>query len=82
MTNELEKQFFDTFGINCIKVNDIRNLTYRYIFIDKITDICTNLDETYINLVNDDIVVTDENVLDILEKISKHQVRTLFEEEK
>ena len=80
MTNELEKQFFDISRMNCIKVNDIRNLTYRYIFIDKITDICANSDETYINLVNDNIVVTDENVLDVLEKISKHQVRTLFKE--
>ena len=71
MTTEIEKQFFDISRMGCIKVNDIRNLTYRYIFIDKITDIWTNLDETYISLVGDNIVVTNENVLDVLEKISK-----------
>jgi uncharacterized protein YlzI (FlbEa/FlbD family) len=54
-----------------IRINDIRNLVNRYIFIDKITSIHSLLDETYIYLQCGNVVVTNECVSDVLEKIER-----------
>ena len=54
-----------------IRINDIRNLVNRYVFIDKITSIHSLLDETYIYLQCGNVVVTDESISDVFEKIER-----------
>ena len=96
MTNKLEKQFFDTFGIEPIEIpsreydSDGEICSY-YVEYPQITDrillelICiANREDVYIELVGTDVETMKNNLLEnfihFKRIIPKHQVRTLFEE--
>ena len=52
MTNDLEKQFFDTFGIEPIQVNKCSYINLRDLGLDYGTDICLHLEDENITCGN------------------------------
>ena len=88
MTNELEKQFFDTFGIEERELEYPDNFTYYPEITDRILLelICIAHTSPVITFVSRDVKSLKEEVLMVLcnwvnNKSIKHQVRTLFEED-
>ena len=88
MTNEMEKQFFDTFGIEERELDYPDNFTYYPEITDHILLelICIAHTSPVITFVSRDVKSLKEEVLMVLcnwvnNKSIKHQVRTLFEED-
>ena len=88
MTNELEKQFFDTFGIEERELEYPDNFTYYPEITDSILLelICIAHTSPVITFVSRDVKSLKEEVLMVLcnwvnNRNIKHQVRTLFEED-
>ena len=88
MTNELEKQFFDTFGIEERELEYPDNFTYYPEITDRILLelICIAHTSPVITFVSRDVKSLKEEVLMVLcnwvnNRNIKQQVRTLFEED-
>ena len=88
MTNEVEKQFFDTFGIEERKLDYPDNFTYYPEITDRILLelICIAHTSPVITFVSRDVKSLKEEVLMVLcnwvnSRNIKQQVQALFEEE-
>ena len=88
MTNEVEKQFFDTFGIEERKLDYPDNFTYHPEITDRILLelICIAHTSPVITFVSRDVKSLKEEVLMVLcnwvnSRNIKQQVQALFEEE-
>ena len=97
MTNELEKQFFDTYGIEAKELEYPDNFAYYHEITDSILlqliCILNDLGASYLSYrfkrnINDlrqeilaDLIFSLTEKTNANKKMLKHQVRTLFEEE-
>ena len=84
MTNELEKRFFDTFGIEKKELEYPDNFTYYPEITDRILlELICIANEAYIDLEGTDIETMKNSLLEnfiFFRRDVYDQVRTLFEE--